>query len=86
MLKVLGSASVVYLGVSLFTITAIAIVAAVWFTLRFAVRACWRWIWRQMSVRRAMKGFDRNLQRILAPHPSERGDGHSAADNNKDSP
>jgi hypothetical protein len=84
----LDSETFAYLGVSLFTVALIAVITAVWFAVRFAVRACWRWIRMQMSVRYAMKGFDRNLQRILAPHPSERGNGHfpkRGDDNDRDS-
>ena len=83
-----GSASFVYLVVSLVAVSLITVITAVWFAVRFAVRACWRWIRTQMSVRCAMKGFDLNLQRILAPHPSERGNGHfpkRGDDNDRDS-
>jgi hypothetical protein len=85
---VVGSASFVYLIVSLVAVALITVTTAAWFAARFIARTCWRWIRTQMSVRRAMKGFDRNLQRILAPHPSERGNGHfpkQGDDNNRDS-
>jgi hypothetical protein len=73
------------LGLSLFAAALIVSVAVAWFAAWFAVRACWRWIKTQLTVRCAMKGFDRNLQRILPPHPSEPGNGHFPPDNETES-
>ena len=81
----MDSTSLIYLGASAVGVGLIAVVTAVWFAVRFAALACWRLIRTQMTVRRGMRGFDRNLQRILTPHPSERGNNHYPPDNKTDS-
>jgi hypothetical protein len=52
-----------------------AVVAMAW---------CFRRIRRRVTVKCAMRGFDREVREILSPHPGRPGNGHPARYNDPD--